>query len=378
MKAMRVSRWVIDTASGLHVVEDRDVRFPRWFFKNGRSANDFENIPHRLRSVLGLFRHHFADDVVEFGGDVVVDDQHGRCRRGEVFAQQVVWGIARERGFADEHFVEHAAEGIDVAAWVETLPANLLGRHVGAGPFDFAFATEEFAKPCFGFLGDGEVDEFYQAIAIDENIIGLDIAMDITLAMEVVEGFADLLDDRGKHVSDRFGTLSQRLLQVHFAEEFEDDEGGVGVGDVLDQLDDVLVMEIAGDLELMFEETDFLFVAALFWTEHFEGIAIAVVFDSFPDLTSTSEADQAGQSVWSQEVSNFNHENPVFCPGMAPPPLPYPGLGKEKPLLWNAPGALPCPASRGSAEIPRGPYYKQKPPRRKGLTHPEKSPMPSF
>ncbi len=263
-----------------------------------------------------------------------------------MFAQKIVWGVSCKRWFADEQFVKHATERIDIAARIKALAADLLGGHIGASPFHLALSAEEFAKSGFRFLRDGEVDEFYQSIAIDEDIVGLDIAVNVALAVEVVEGFADLFDDGGEHVRDRFGAFSHRLFQVDFAEEFKDDEGGIRVGDVFNQLDDVLVVEVASDFIFVFEECDFLFVAPLFGPKNFEGIVVPVVFDSFPDLASASEADQSGQSVWPQKVSNFNHENPAICLGMAPPSPALPRSGKRKTLrLEHSPAPSPAPQS---------------------------------
>ncbi len=138
-------------------------------------------------------------------------------------------------------------------------------------------------------------------------------------------------------MGDRFGALSQSLLQVDFAKELEDDKGGVGIGNVFNELDDVLVIEVARDFKFVFQERNFLFVASLFGPKHLKGVVVAVIFNSFPDLASASEADQAGQSVRPQKVSNFNHENPAICPGMAPPSPALPWSGKRKPCYQKIP-----------------------------------------
>lgn len=279
-----------------------------------------------------------------------------------MFAKEIVRGVAGERWFAYKHFVEHASERIDIAARIQPLAPDLFWGHVGAGPLHFALAAEEFAQARFGLLGDSEVDEFYQAIAVDQYVIRLDIAMHVALAVEVIEGFADLLDDGGEHESDRFWALSHRLFQVDFAKELEDDKRSIGVGYILNQLDDVFVVEVTRDFKFVFEEGDFLFVAPLFGAKHFEGVMVAIVFDSFPDLASASEADQAGQSVRPQEVSNFNHENPVFCPGMAPPSPALPWSGKRKTFaLKHSLGALPCPATGFGKVSQAGPTISKNP-----------------
>lgn len=114
-----------------------------------------------------------------------------------MFTQKIVRRVASKGWFADKHFVEHATERVDIAPRIEALPANLLRRHVGASTFDFTFPTKKFAEDRFGFLGNGEVDELHQTIAIDQDVIGLDVAVHVALAMEVVEGLADLFDDGG-------------------------------------------------------------------------------------------------------------------------------------------------------------------------------------
>ena len=86
-----------------------------------------------LIAVLGVLGQRLEHDGVEVGGDAVV----ALRRRHRVFPDMLVGDrhrrVADERRFAREHFVEHAAQRVDVGAGVDGVAAGLLGRKILRG-----------------------------------------------------------------------------------------------------------------------------------------------------------------------------------------------------------------------------------------------------
>ena len=135
--------------------------------------------------------------------------------------------------------------------------------------------------------------------------------MNIAFGVQVIEGFASLVDDRWELVGDRFRAFAKGHFEVQFAKEFHDDEGGLGIGPEFDQLDDVLVIEFLGHFEFMLEEPDFLFVAPLFGPKDLQCVAFVVLFKNrFPNLAGASKSNESGQTIGPQEVAYFDH-NPL-------------------------------------------------------------------
>src|SRR6202034_1647247 len=124
-------------------------------------------------------------------------------------------GFSGEGQLAGGHFVEHDGEGEEVGAGVEILAADLFGRHIGdgadggAGSGDvlgaFADGGERVAGVvdvvlfCVGvgagLFGEAEVENFGVAAAGDEDVGGLDVAMDDAGGVSGVEGVGDFNAD---------------------------------------------------------------------------------------------------------------------------------------------------------------------------------------
>ncbi len=98
----------------------------------------------------------------------------------------------RERHAAGEHLVGEHAQGVDVAAPVQlTLAHRLLGRHVG-GRADGGAGRGE---PRAGLhrAGDAEVGHHRApGVAVEQDVVGLDVAVDHAALVRVVERVGDL------------------------------------------------------------------------------------------------------------------------------------------------------------------------------------------
>ena len=110
--------------------------------------------------------------------------------------RHVVWQVAGEaiRLVTRQEFVEHHAQGVDVARRSDGLAAELLGTGVGqrhpllSGPHGDARLRHQCRVE---ELGDPEVEQFGHAIRRDEDIAGFEIAVHDQVLVGIVDGGAD-------------------------------------------------------------------------------------------------------------------------------------------------------------------------------------------
>jgi hypothetical protein len=101
---------------------------------------------------------------------------------------------ARERGLADEHLVGHGAEGVDVAAGADVAVAHgLFGTHVARRAEGHAGLRHAIAGLARG-EGDAEVGDEGAAV-VQQDVLGLDVAVDDAALVGVVEGGCDFLGE---------------------------------------------------------------------------------------------------------------------------------------------------------------------------------------
>ena len=143
--------------------------------------------------------------------------RHGvahHTRRGRLLAHDLgddrLHRGAGERRLAHEHFVQHGAEGIDVAAGIDgPLAHRLLGRHVLRRAEREAGLRHASAARALHREGDAKVGH-QRVAAVEEDVLRLDVAVDDALRVRVGKRIGHLV--RNAH-----GVVNRQLLVAHQA-----------------------------------------------------------------------------------------------------------------------------------------------------------------
>ena len=99
------------------------------------------------------------------------------------------------RRIACQHLVEHAADGVDVGARGDLLlGGRLLGAHVVRRAEAEAGLGHAAAGRCAHGERDAEVGD-HRAAVVEQDVLGLDVAVDDAVAVRVVQGVGDIAGD---------------------------------------------------------------------------------------------------------------------------------------------------------------------------------------
>ena len=255
----------------------------------GVALEAFEFRAH-VRSVLvaevAIFFEGAIDDVFEAGGKIGIETDGRRGRAVQDGFENDTAGVATKGERARCHFVEDDAEREEVAARVEVFAADLLGRHVGDGAECAAGAGEmSFVRSlCCGGIGNGvgtdgsgagnfgeaEVENFRAATLGDENVCGLDVAVNDASVVSGVEGVG-AVDADFEEAFEFQRARGDEVLQRGAVEEFHCDKGAAVVfADVVDGAD-VGMIQRGGGACFTFEAFERLWVVGEIVGEKFEG-----------------------------------------------------------------------------------------------------------
>jgi hypothetical protein len=184
-------------------------------------------VARRLESQLAIFLQATARQPLQRRRDVRQRFREiGRIvfqDRAKRFDRRAALECAR----AGQHLVEDRAEGEDVGARVDRLAAHLLGRHVADRAEDHARLRGRLLEDAavIGFrtqFRDAEIEDLGAAIARQEDVVRLQIAMDDSLLVRRGQSVRDL--QRGIDGAPRWQrTAFQPLAQRHAFEQLADD-----------------------------------------------------------------------------------------------------------------------------------------------------------
>ena len=210
-----------------------------------------------------------SDEVVE--DHRKLRDLRGRRgqRTGDMLPGDVDGGVARDGGTTGEHLVEHEPDGVEVGAGVGRAVLDLLGREVGDGAEEGAGASGRGRRA--HRAGEAEVGHLHVPLGRDEDVLGLDVAVQDVAAM----GRAGALEDRGDEV-ERLARGEGALLLEEVAQglpidELHREEEETVVLTLVEHADDVRVRQPRRRPRLPAESPDELGVAGEIDAHDLEG-----------------------------------------------------------------------------------------------------------
>jgi hypothetical protein len=141
-----------------------------------QGAQVSEQIGDALITPTGLPRRRACNDAIEIGRGAA-DGRDGTVQQRNEHDSGV---RPFERTLAGRHLVDEDAERKDVAARVDRISHQLLGRHVGERADDLALARllDAWQPRRLDVLGEAEVEHLHAAVGADHDIGRLEVAMD--------------------------------------------------------------------------------------------------------------------------------------------------------------------------------------------------------
>ena len=168
-------------------------------------------------AVVGLEGRRPGDEVVEAGRHGRHDGRRRVDRAVHVLVGDLDRGVTGDGLATGEHLEEEQAGGVEVAALVGDAPLDLLGREVGHRAEQHAGLARR------RLVGDGsgepEVGHLDLAVAADDDVLWLDVAVDEAGRVGGAQRQQDRLEDR-----DRLARRQRRLLVDDVAQRLALDE----------------------------------------------------------------------------------------------------------------------------------------------------------
>jgi len=144
----------------------------------------------RLVAPIGVLVESAHHDVLELQRHVGVEPARRNDLGRDVLVRHRYRALPPEGGTPHQHLVEHHSEAVDVRPLVGRVATGLFGTEVGGGTDDRSHLGEAFG----GVAGPGhaEVGHLDAAVRRQEDVPGLDVAVDDTAAVGGVERLGDL------------------------------------------------------------------------------------------------------------------------------------------------------------------------------------------
>jgi len=122
-------------------------------------------------------------------------------------------------GLPRQHLIEHHPQRIQISSMID-LAEQLLRCQYSAVPMTTLLLVS--AMSSVSRAGQAEIGELYASVCGDEDVRGLDVAVDHTLAMEQLQRVANLADDLQNH-GRFYAHAVDGLVQVGAIDELHDE-----------------------------------------------------------------------------------------------------------------------------------------------------------
>jgi hypothetical protein len=204
----------------------------------------------RRPPVLRRLHHRALDGVSERARRIGTQVVDGPRPLRDVLEKQRHRVPRLERHTSGQHLVAEDADGVDVAAPIELpLAHRLLGRHVGRRADGDTRRRE--SSPRLRGPGDAEVRHHRAArLAVEQDVVGLDVTVDDTAKVRVGERVGDFGED-APHFIEWLARLAREVRREVAASDERHDEPGdpFALADIVDG-NDVRVRQLRGHLRL--------------------------------------------------------------------------------------------------------------------------------
>ena len=177
---------------------------------------------------------------------------------------------------AAEHFVGNHGERPKIPTAAEGASPQLLRRHVAQGAEGHAGegvgSFVSYARKEFGDAEIGDLDDFGGAGADQEDIFGLEIAVDEAAAVSGFETGAERLEDLKDARGSEAHVSLELLAEGDALEEFHDEEGALGRVDAeIVHGDEIGMREAASHAAFAAEAIEGAGIGQKFLANHFDG-----------------------------------------------------------------------------------------------------------
>ena len=221
----------------------------------------------RLESVARVLLQESRDDRCERG--TRTRSRNRRYRIADVFERDRDGRLARVRQLAGDHLIDHDAKRIEIGGFIDLEALRLFGRNIVDAAHDHAGLRD--AAGIFGdCAGNTKVRELHHIVFGDQDVGGLDVAVEDTLPMRVGKAACNL---RG--IVDRDGLRNRLVRSDLFRERFAVDELHHDIvfiafaSDVV-HVDDVRMRELGRRLRFIIEALDEIVVGGILIAQYLD------------------------------------------------------------------------------------------------------------